>query len=432
MAIFNAPPSNPSDDPGAVAADVRAALSEFQAAHGARLATLDARVESIAALTDTMARNLGRLTVGGGGTEIDANANRLRVFNATMRHTRGGVSDDLSGEQWREYQSALSNYFRYGQSAIERPGVQASLSVGSDPEGGYTVIPTRDPQPRERLFRTSPMRALADVIDITSGTFEGVHETSEPDCGWVGETEARPETDGGKLAAFKIDADEVYANVPLTQRLLDDSSIDIGAYVESRMDRRFRRAENSGFVNGDGTKKPRGFLHYAAAAVTDADATRPWGKLQYVVTGFAGGFPKIGATQADNPNALFDVKAALHAELRADAVWAMNSATFALVEKLKDAEGRFLVRQSLDGASPDRLIGYPVVIFEDMPDPSENSFSIAFGNFGIGYQIIDKPGIRVLRDPYTTKGRVKFYGYKRTGGDVVNFDAIKLLKFGTA
>ena len=118
--------------------------------------------------------------------------------------------------------------------------------------------------------------------------------------------------------------------------------------------------------------------------------------------------------------------------LRANAVWVMNSATLAAIEKLRNADGDSLLRQSLDAATPERLLGYPVITAEDMPDIGADSFSIAFGNFSEAYLIVEKPGIRVLRDPYTQKGRVRFYCYRRVGGAVVNWQAIKLLKFSAS
>ena len=419
---------------GTVVDEVRSALDEFTTSHKGALAAIRDDVSSLREFSDEQARKLAYLELGGVlSGESDATAQRVDVFNALMTAVRGPASPQLSLGEYRAYREALQFYYRHGQAALDQGEIRATLQVGSDPSGGYTVIPEVDPQPREKLFRTSPMRAIADQLTIMGGEFEGLHETGEFGFGWVGENDTRSETDEGTLAAFRIPARELYALVPVTQRLLDDSAIDFGAWVERRLSQRFIRGENAAFVNGDGVLKPRGFLDYSAAAVTTADATRDWGKLQYVASGAAGGFPAVsGIPGSSDPGALYTIKAALHSEYRADAVWAMNSSTLALMEGLKDGNGRPLMRSSLDTATPDRLLGYPVVIMEDMPDPASDAFSLAFGNFGVGYQIVDKPGIRVLRDPYTTKGKVKFYAYKRVGGDVVNFDAIKLMKFATS
>jgi HK97 family phage major capsid protein len=79
--------------------------------------------------------------------------------------------------------------------------------------------------------------------------------------------------------------------------------------------------------------------------------------------------------------------------------------------------------------TPETLLGYAVTRAEDMPALATNSLSLAFGDFAQAYQIVDRQGIRVLRDPYTSKPYVKFYTTKRVGGGVVNFEAIKLMKF---
>jgi HK97 family phage major capsid protein len=82
-----------------------------------------------------------------------------------------------------------------------------------------------------------------------------------------------------------------------------------------------------------------------------------------------------------------------------------------------------------DKASP---MTFPVIEAEDMPDIAANSLSVAFGDFGRGYLVVDRAGVRVLRDPYSAKPYVLFYTTKRVGGGVQDFDAIKLLKMAVS
>ena len=387
-----------------------------------------AELDRLRAGVDDALRQLGRMSVGGLGAAAPENTERrLAAFNAALGE-RGG--QQLSYADLSRYDAAIAAYLRFGQTALDRQDIRAELSVGSDPAGGYLVIDDKDPTPREKLFRTSPMRALASVQQVSGGALEGVLETGDYGAGWVGELDARPETAAGTLAEFRIVAQEQYALVPVTQRLLDDAAIDVAGYVVSRLDAKFTRTENAAFVTGDGSGKPRGFLTYPTS--TQADDVRPLGTLQYVPVGASAAFPTISGSSANDIGALFDVKAALHSELRAGAVWVMNSSTLAAIEKLRDADGNSLLRQGLDAATPERLLGYPVVVFEDMPDIGADSLSIAFANFAVAYQIVEKPGVHVLRDPFTTKGKVGFYAYRRVGGDVTNFDAIKLLKFSAS
>jgi HK97 family phage major capsid protein len=99
---------------------------------------------------------------------------------------------------------------------------------------------------------------------------------------------------------------------------------------------------------------------------------------------------------------------------------------------MKDADGRFLWSDGLAVDQPARLVGYPVLILEDMPDIASDATPIAFGDFAAGYTIAERPDTRILRDPFSAKPHVLFYASKRVGGDVSDFAAIKLLKLSAA
>jgi HK97 family phage major capsid protein len=406
-----------SDRTTDIVARIQAGIEKSEAKTAAELSRLEK------ACNEAL-RQIGRLTVGGIHSAPEAAERRLQVLNQAIAE-RGG--NQLSYADLERYDEAVGLYFRHGQAALDRGDIRAALSVASDPSGGYLVVDDKDPVPREKLYRTSPMRALASVQPVAGGAFEGVLETGDYGAGWTGELDARTETASGTFAEFRIVAQEQYALVPVTQRLLDDAAIDVSAYVVSRLDAKFLRTENAAFVSGDGNLKPRGFLTYPTS--TQADDVRPLGTLQHIPSGAPGGFPIDGTSSIQIISSLYDAKASLHSELRAGAVWAMNSATFAHLEKLRDADGHSLLNQPLGPATPERLLGYPVFIFEDMPDIAVDSLSIAFANFAVAYQIVEKPGVRVLRDPYTQKGKVQFYAYRRVGGDVVDWSAIKLIKF---
>jgi HK97 family phage major capsid protein len=210
---------------------------------------------------------------------------------------------------------------------------------------------------------------------------------------------------------------ELYALQPVTQRLLDDASFDIGKWVEGKIADKFARSEGTAMVTGNGIGRPRGFL----AVPTDVadDGTRAWGKLQYVVSGAA------ASIVAD---ALRNQYWALRAPHRKNATWLMASATANLVDKLKDSAGDYLWRNGMTSGAPPSLLGRPVEFDENMPAVGAGTFPIAFGDWLRGYLIVDKAGIKTLHDPYTSKPNVLFYAYRRIGGDVANYDAIKLMK----
>jgi HK97 family phage major capsid protein len=338
-------------------------------------------------------------------------------MNRASMPAGGGNADD---RDLKEIGEAFRVYIKSGDTSEIK-----SMSVSSDPEGGYTVYPTLSSEMTKRIFETSPMRQLARVVQIGSDSFEELLDLYEPDAGWVGEKEARPETGTPNLGKLLIPVHEIYANPKVTQKLLDDSSIDIGAWLVDKMSGKFRRLETTAFYSGDGVKKPRGFLTYPTEAT--ADATRAWGKFQHIVTGDAGGFvtPTTSVSPAD---CLIDLQSSLKAEYRANAWWQMNKATAGKVRKFKDSDGRFIWQDSIQQGQPSMLLGHPVALAEDMPDVGSNNLPIAFGDFRVGYTIVDRHGERLLRDPYTAKPNVHFYMYRRVGGDVNNFEAIKLLK----
>ena len=100
--------------------------------------------------------------------------------------------------------------------------------------------------------------------------------------------------------------------------------------------------------------------------------------------------------------------------------------------EFKDASGNYLWQPPAQAGGRASLMTFPLVEAEDMPDIAANSLSIAFGDFARGYLVVDRAGVRVLRDPYSQKPYILFYTTKRVGGGVQDFDAIKLIKFGTA
>lgn len=106
----------------------------------------------------------------------------------------------------------------------------------------------------------------------------------------------------------------------------------------------------------------------------------------------------------------------------------MNSKTAGAVRKIKDTVGRFMWTDSVAAGQPATLMGYRVLVSEDMPDVGANTYPIAFGDFNAGYTIAERPDLRILRDPFSAKPNVLFYASKRVGGDITDYAAIKLLK----
>ena len=322
-----------------------------------------------------------------------------------------------------ERRSAFQRYMRAGdQGPLARLEEKAAI-IGADTDAGYLAS-----EPVERLIEaalrhSSPLRGIASVRQIGATVFKKPVSLGGAASGWVGETASRPETTAPTLSSIDFPTAELYAMPAASQALLDDAVVDIEQWLADEVEAEFAAQENDAFVNGTGVNAPKGFLAYDKAA----EATREADEIGYLATGVSAGWP------ASNPaDLLLDLIYAPKQAYRANAQFVMNRAVVGQIRKFKDSEGNYLWRPSLDAGAPASLLGYPVTEAEAMPAIAANSFSVAFGDFSRFYLIVDRQGVRVLRDPFTAKPYVLFYTTKRVGGGVQNFEAVKLLKFATA
>jgi HK97 family phage major capsid protein len=274
-----------------------------------------------------------------------------------------------------------------------------------------------------RLTALSPIRSIASVRQVSAAVLKKPFAISGPAVGWVGETAARPQTAASTLAELQFPTMELYAMPAATASLLEDAVVDLDQWISSEVEAAFAEQEGAAFVSGDGANKPKGFLSYP----TVAEANWAWGKIGLTLTGKAGGLP-----DNDPSDVLIDTVYALKAGYRQNANWVMNRKTQATLRKLKDADGNYLWQPPAAPGQRAMLMGFPLVEAEDMPDAAPDATPIAFGDFSRGYLVVDRTGVKVLRDPYSAKPYVLFYTTKRVGGGVQDFDAIKLLKFATA
>ncbi len=339
-----------------------------------------------------------------------------KSLTAARPHLSGGVDAQAP------HQKAFNAYLRSGDDdglrGLELEGKALSTSVNSD--GGYLVDPQTSETVQSVLNANASIRAIASVVNVEATSFDVLVDHTDVGAGWATETDPTAESDTPQIDRISIPLNELSAMPKASQRLLDDSAFDIEGWLAARIADKFARAEADAFVNGDGVDKPMGFLSHGKVT----NGTWSWGNLGYVATGVDG---ELGAADG-----IVDLVYALGAQYRANATFVMNSKVAGLVRKLKDADGRFLWSDGLAAGEPARLMGYPVLIAEDMPDAATDSYSIAFGDFGSGYTVAERPDLRVLRDPFSAKPHVLFYATKRVGGDVSDFAAIKLLKFAIA
>ncbi|RWR14909.1 phage major capsid protein [Paenirhodobacter populi] len=348
---------------------------------------------------------------------------RLTMMQTKTAFGRPALSAAASEEA--PHQKAFAAYVRTGDDdglrGLVLEGKAMNTTVAA--EGGYLVDPQTSETIRSVLRSTASIRQIASVVNVEATSFDVLIDRSDLGSGWATETAALTETATPQIERISIPLFELAAMPKASQRLLDDSAFDIEGWLAGRIAEKFARAEAAAFVSGDGVDKPKGFLAHEKAA----NAAWVWGKLGYVATGANGDF--AASNQAD---AIVDLVYALNAEYRANASFVMNSKTAGAVRKMKDADGRFLWSDGLAAGEPARLMGYPVLIAEDMPDIAAGSYAIAFGDFSAGYTVAERPDLRILRDPFSAKPHVLFYASKRVGGDVSDFAAIKLLKFAAS
>ncbi|HUS97219.1 MAG TPA: phage major capsid protein [Hyphomicrobiaceae bacterium] len=326
-----------------------------------------------------------------------------------------------AGAVSREHKGAFEGYMRKGNDTLLRDIESKALSAGSDPDGGSLVPKDTETAINSALKDISPIRAISGVRQVSGSVYKKPFAVSGPATGWVGETAARPETGSPTLAELAFPTMELYAMPSATQSLLDDSAVDIDQWIADEVRSAFAEQEGTAFVTGDGVNKPTGFLNYTKVD----NASWSWGNIGTISTGVAGDF-----AASDPADVLIDLAYAVKSGYRANAHFVMNRATQSAIRKLKDADGTYLWQPGQGPGHSPTLMGFPIAEAEDMPDIAADAHAVAFGDFRRGYLIVDRVGIRVLRDSYSAKPYVLFYTTKRVGGGVQDFEAIKLLKFG--
>jgi len=345
------------------------------------------------------------------------------VDHMALKAARPALAGGPEGPDNAEHKAAFSAYLRRGDESGLRALEEKAMSIGTPADGGYLVPAETDTEIGRRLSAVSPIRALSTVRQVSGAVLKKPFAASGMAAGWVAETAARPQTGTAQLAELSFPTMELYAMPAATAALLEDAAVDVESWISAEVDAVFAEQEGTAFVSGDGTNKPKGFLDYTKVA----DGGWSWGNIGYIATGTAGGFKASGPADT-----LIDIVYATKAGHRQNGTFVMNRKTQGSIRKFKDAEGNYLWRPPANPGQAASLMGFAIAEAEDMPDVAADSFSIAFGDFRAGYLVVDRTGVRVLRDPYSAKPYVLFYTTKRVGGGVQNFEAIKLVKFAVS
>ena len=358
------------------------------------------------------------------GIQVKLQEQDERMMKLDRKSMLAGTRPQLAvaAETEPPHQKAFAAYLRSGDDEplrnLEVEGKALSIAVAAD--GGFLVAPQMADTIQGVLFASSSIRSVSTVVNVDSVAYDVLVDRTEAGAGWATEVAATTETSTPMIDRISIPLHELSALPKASQRLLDDTAFDIESWLAARIAEKFARAEATAFVSGNGVDKPRGFTDYPKVT----NATWTWGNIGYIASG--------NASALTTTDPLVDLIYALGADYRSGATFVMNSKTTGVIRKLKDADGRYLWSDGFAAGEPARLLGYPVLVAEDMPDIAANSHPIAFGNFARGYTIAERPDLRVLRDPFSAKPHVLFYASKRVGGAVSDFAAIKLLRIATA
>lgn len=397
---------------------------------------LDKAVEAKAALERQIAAEkkeredlelrLGKLGMKGTGDDkIDV---ELKAFNDTLKASakdRQAAYEPMDAEGYRAYKSAFRSFMSKDARLLSVDEIK-TLSVGSDPDGGYLVTPDTGGRIVTKVYETSEMRQIASSQTISTDKLEGIEDLGEAGAGYAGEASQGSDTTTPQIGKWSIPVWIIDSEPKATQSILDDASVDVEAWLSGKVADKFARFENAEFVTG--ATKIRGITSYTTAADSGSGVT--WGQIGHLVTGTNGAFGGTVATQADK---LIELMGLLKNAYLPNARWVSRRSVLNLIRRFKigATTDAYVWSPGLGVGMPETILGFPVSRMEDMPALATDSLSLGFGDFRTAYQIVDRIGIRVLRDPYTSKPFVKFYTTKRTGGGVVNFEAIKFMKFGT-
>ena len=408
-----------SDELKKLLGEVNTAFSEYKKANDERLKAIETKGKADPVLTE----NVAKLEAAIATKDAEYKA-KLEAIETAMKRTQ--TDPENKGGPSQESKAQKDAFFRLIRKGDERLSdlERKTLQVSDDSQGGFLVPADTTGRIIQKIFDTSPMRQYASIATISTDSLEGAVDTDECEGGYVGEMGSRATTGNPTIGKWSIPVHEIYAKPRTTQKVLDDAAYDLEGWLIKKIGEKLGRIENREFVLGN-SGKIRGFLTYDIVTTLSGDDYTAKKKVQYTKTGVSGGF----AATPNGGDVLIDMQQMLKDQYRAKAAWGMNRFTVGETRKLKDSQGRYLWAPGIEVGKPSTLLGLPIAEYNDMPSISANSLSIALADWSEAYQIVDRQGITILRNPYIDMGFVLFYTRKRTGGDLLNFEALKLLKF---
>ena len=362
------------------------------------------------------AKRQNKIYVDEKGQEINLEQ-KAKNFAKRMAISSNSDVKEFSHEDFLQRKAAFQTFYRKGEQSLS-PDEYKSMSVGSDVDGGFFVNYDMSSDIIKRMYDNSPVRQYAKVVPISSNGLTVIQETGKPTAYWENEATSVTDQQTPQIGKATILAHSLLCPQLVTSELLEDSQIDVENWLSEAVSAELLREEGSSFVNGNGIGKPTGFL---SGAITTGTPNSVVTNLQAYKTG--------NASTLGNGDVLREAAIkGLRSVYRNNANWFMNRNTAFEVAKLKDSDGNYLWQRGLENGQPANLVGFPVVMFDDMPDVAANSNSIVFGDMQAAYIIVDKADIAVIRDGFSKKPAIEFLFRSRTGGLLVNADALKVVQ----
>ena len=344
----------------------------------------------------------------------------MKRFNDLEERVNNIAAANLVNGRNEEDDKAVKNFVNCIR--FNRPLDVASESVAAD--GGYLV-----PAPvGNRIVRHStggnPIRDLAMVVTTSTASYAALEENAASGGAWVAENGTRGVTATPTLINNTAPVWEVYAVATTTRALLEDAAFNVEDWLVSAAGRKFAQLENTAFATGVGTASPKGIWAYT----TVDDASWVPGKVGFVASGSATSF---------TADSLIDLRQSLDDVYQDNATFLMSKATLSTALKLKaGTSGANLFQlwtpEYVDGKLESRLLGSRVRTCSAAPAVAANAFPIAYGDIYQAYTVVDRTGLRVVRDEVSVPGYIRFYVYKRVGGMLANSEAVKVLKIAAA
>jgi len=346
------------------------------------------------------------------------------VAKKAARMEVGNAKSDAETEEQMEHRKAFNMYLRKGREGNLAELQQKAMNTGSDPDGGYLVLPDMD-RTIDRVAPTiSAMYRLANTVTIGTAQYQKLVKTSGMSMRRIADGSAGGETTEPKYAKLLIDVHTAEVEPWVNNETLEDSFIDLAGDLAAEAAIGFAEGAGSEFITGDGVGKARGITAYTNVA----NASYAWGSVGYVVSGKSAAFASVAP--ADK---IVNLQHSLKAQYRPGAVWLANDTTIGVMRQMKDGSGTYYLWNPDPAAGfGGRFLGSPVEVDDNMPAIGAGSYSLAYGNFRRAYTIVNRAGTTLIRDNLTSKGVTKFNFRRRFGGGVTNTEAFKLLKFATS